>query len=102
MDTSKYYQNIRIRREELAKANPSGFLYVISLDSLERNSVGGSICEVSIADAARLMIEGTHRVTTEEELAAYRAQQDAVRVRNSAEGLARARAEMARVLGGIR
>lgn len=99
MDTQMYYAALREQRETMAKANPSGYLLVISLDDPQRNVTPGAVCEVSTADAARLLLERTHRVCTPDEVQAYRDRQGAERARIRKDDLDRTREMFESVMG---
>jgi len=81
MDTQQYYAILREQRETLAKQHPSGFCLVVSLDDPQRNVKAGAVCEVSVADCARLLLDRTHRVATPAEVEAYRDRQSVARAR---------------------
>lgn len=99
MDIQKYYQQVRLTREELTKQIPSGFCLVMSVANLEKNSTAGNLCEVTVADAARLLTDGTHRLATPEEVDGHRSAQDKERARISAEAVDNARKQFSAVLG---
>ena len=98
MDTQMYYAALREQRETLAKVNPSGYLLVISLDDPQRNVTPGAVCEVSTADAARLLLDRTHRVCTPDEVQAYRDRQGATRARTQRDDLDRVREQFRAVM----
>jgi hypothetical protein len=93
MTTQLYYQRIREKRADLANQFPKGFCLVVSVFSLEKNSTEGTFCEVLVPEAARLMTDGTHRLASEDEAAAYYAAQDVQRIRNAQDTLARTRGQ---------
>jgi hypothetical protein len=100
MDTTLYYAALREQRETLAKQHPSGFCLVVSVFDPQKNSTAGSICEVSVQDAARLTFDGTHRVATDDETCAYRNRQGVERARNRRDDLERTREMFQGVMGG--
>src|SRR4051794_32638017 len=82
-DFRQYYATIRAKQTELGPEFPEGCCLVMSVQSLERNSPGGNVCEVSLYDAARLLTDGTHRLATKEETVAFRERNDIMRSRNT-------------------
>lgn len=99
MNTISYYAARRDQREALSKAYPSGFVLVVSVENFEKNSKGGSICEVTADDAARLMLDQTHRVATDAEASAFRDQQAVARARICKDNLDRTREIFQRAMG---
>jgi hypothetical protein len=99
MNSQAYYQILRTKREDLAIRYPSGFCLVMSIFNPQRNSAPGNLCEVTVADAARLLYEGTHREATEDEARVYAANLDAERMRNAPDNVGRMRAQLNQVLG---
>ncbi len=83
----KYFEQIAHKRAELAGQFPEGCCFVVS---------NGSVCEVSLDIAARLLTEGTHQIATEAEAAKFRAAQAQGRAKDPlVETLAEARARFA-------
>ena len=99
MNSQAYYQILRTKREDLAIRHPSGFCLVISVFNAQKQSAPGNLCEVTIADAARLLFEQTHREATEDEAAIYAEKQDAERMRNAPDNVGRMRAQLNQLLG---
>lgn len=99
MNSQAYYAILRTKREDLAIRYPSGFCLVVSVFNSQKQSAPGNLCEVSIADAARLLYEGTHREATEDEVAIYAEKQDAERMRNAPDNVGRMRAQLNQLLG---
>jgi len=98
-DLQKYYQDMREKRAELTKDNDSGFCLVISLYNRDKGSTAGSVCEVSIKDAARVIVDGTHRVATAEEAEAFKQSQESNRAAIAKAELDRARKQFSQLMG---
>jgi hypothetical protein len=73
MDLRALRRDILKKKTELEQAYPSGYLYVTSLDNREKNVSAGTVTEVNIPNAARVLTERTHAVSTPEEIEAYHA-----------------------------
>jgi hypothetical protein len=69
MDHRAYWQKVRLQREALADEYPV-VISVESTDSLQ-------CTEVTQAIAAKNLVDGTHRLATPDEIAAWRADQKA-------------------------
>ena len=52
---------------------PSGFCYIVSVTNLDRNTTGGSTAQVSVALAAKSLVEGTHNLLDDDEIRAFEA-----------------------------
>jgi uncharacterized protein YggE len=91
MDARIYYQNIRARREELAARFPRGCCVAVSLPSLSTHATPGAACEVSTQIMARLITEGSHRLATDAETAAFHIEMDAERARRAPNSISRLR-----------
>jgi hypothetical protein len=77
MELKKYWQEIA----SIGKDLPD-FVWVMSLENKARGQVGGSIAEVNRDVAARLVHAKSHRLATEEEIAAHlKAREEARRTR---------------------
>jgi hypothetical protein len=72
MDLKKFKHDMLKKQAELELAHPSGYLYVTSQYHRERNVAAGTVTEVNIPNAARVLTEGTHQVSTIEEIESYR------------------------------
>jgi len=99
MNAQTYYQILRTKQEDLTIRHPSGFCLVVSVFNAQKQSAPGNLCEVTVADAARLEYEGTHREATQAEAASYAARQDAERMRNTPDAVGRMRAQLNQLLG---
>lgn len=71
MTSQQYYSDLRAKTNALAAQYPDGCLLVVSVANLLRGTTPGNICEVTVDNAARLILEGTHREATAEEIRAY-------------------------------
>ena len=73
-DLKKYWNDVRVAESALSK-----FVWLMSLDRPAKGEVGGRISEATRQVAARLLLAGSHRKASEEEIAAHQAQQELVR-----------------------
>ncbi|WP_321476613.1 hypothetical protein [uncultured Paludibaculum sp.] len=73
---------VRVRGKvaELRTEFPSGDCVLVSVKNDAFNTVGGMPMEVPVENAARHLVEGTHRMATETEIKAFREQQKAARL----------------------
>jgi hypothetical protein len=71
----KYYAKLNEQRAALAKQHPDGTLFVMSVAHPLGRSTAGNVCEVPVPIGARLLLDGTHRVADEPEIATFRADQ---------------------------
>jgi hypothetical protein len=84
---SQYYSEIRAKGQELANRFPNGDCLVICK---------GCVSEVPVRLAAQLLIEGSHRLATQDEADAFRATRAMNRATTSqVDTLANARAQFA-------
>lgn len=56
----------------LAPQFPDGFCMVMSIANRERNSTAGRAVEVTVKQAAKLIVEKTHRLATPDEIEVFR------------------------------
>lgn len=70
-DLRKYWSEIRAIERELPQ-----YVWLASIEDLLRGRVGLAIVEVAGAVAARMLEARTHRIATEEEVAAHKAGED--------------------------
>ena len=73
-DLKKYWQEIRAIEQSLPAE-----VWLVSLQNLAKGQVGGAIAEVAAAVAAKLLHAKSQRLVTEEEIEAYKAQQDEIK-----------------------
>lgn len=69
-----YFVEIKNQKALLGVQYPDGAVLVASLP-LPGRGKAGTICEVTTAIAARLIVEGTHRVANDDETREYRGNQ---------------------------
>jgi hypothetical protein len=101
MNAQEYYsRRKKIHAELKEKHGEHGSVLLVSVENLDKNSTAGNLCEVSVENAARCVVEGTHRLGTDEEYAAFRAQQQAAREAVAKETVERARNNFNALLGG--
>lgn len=88
----EYYRSIRQRQTELSGQFPDGSCLVVSKEC---------VCEVPVTVAARLLVEGTHKLASEQEACAFRATQAMNRATTPlVDSLANARQQFAALLSG--
>lgn len=92
MDFQAYYKNVREKREQLTRTFPSGCCVVLSVYNLAANSQPGGITECDLANAARIITDGTHRLATDKEAADFYSQRDAERARRAPGSVSRVQA----------
>lgn len=101
-NVNKYYADIAAKRTELAGQFPQGDCLVISVNNQDKNSTAGNMAEVPVGMAARLLVEGTHRVATPEDHKAFKDGQEKARKDIAAANLENVRKQFSDVLGGKR
>jgi hypothetical protein len=84
MDLKAFKRDMLKKQAELELAHPSGYLYVTSQYHREKNVAAGTVTEVNIPNAARVLTERTHAVSTPEEIEAYHARCEENRAQISA------------------
>lgn len=84
---TEYYTKLTAKQAELRKLYPSGSLHIASVNN-------GRVCGASIEVAARCIIEGSHRVTSEVEVQEHEKQMALLRAQstNAGGGIDQARA----------
>lgn len=82
MDLREYFQNIRRNEKVLETEHPDHVVYITSLKNSSKNSVPGTTMSATPYNAARGIVDETHRVATDEEIKAFFAHQEANRVDN--------------------
>ena len=83
----------------MTKQYPSGFCLVASVFNPEKNSTPGCLTEVTVADAARLLTDGTHRVATADEVSAYTNRQGVERSRIIRDDFDKVREQFKHIMG---
>lgn len=76
MTSQQYYSDLRAKTNALAAQHADGCLLVVSVANRLRGTTPGNICEVTVDNAARLILDGTHREATAEEIRAYQEAQE--------------------------
>jgi hypothetical protein len=71
-NVQQYYLSMKAKREELAGQFLKGDCLVTSVANLDHGSTAGNVAEVPVPLAARLLIEGTHRLSSKEEQTAFK------------------------------
>jgi hypothetical protein len=71
----RYWQEVRTIQASLPE-----FVWVVSVENPVEGFAGGCIAQVAAAQAARLLHAGSHRLATEAEIEAHRADEEAARL----------------------
>ena len=71
MDLKEYYTERRTLEADLEKEFPEDIVYVTSVRHRERNSLAGKTLSASYANAARVITDGTHRLSTASEVRGF-------------------------------
>ena len=83
-DLRVYWQEVRTLERSLPE-----FVWLMSLEDGKRGMVGGRMAEVSAAPAAQLLHANSHRLATEEEIAAHLEKENLARRQSFQDGLRR-------------
>jgi hypothetical protein len=83
-DLRVYWQEVRTLERSLPQ-----FVWLMSLEDVKRGMVGGRMAEVGAAQAAPLLHTRSHRLATEDEIAAHRIQEDQARRQSYHDGMRR-------------
>ena len=83
-DLRQYWQEVRALERSLP-----AFTWLVSLEDKKRGMVGGRMAEVGAASAAQLLHSKSHRMATEDEIAAHLEKEDRARRQGLHEGLRR-------------
>ncbi len=76
MKTAEYYAEVRKMAARLDEQFPQGFCVLTSVANRDKNTVAGNVTEAANDNAARCLVEGTHRLATEDEVAEWREHQE--------------------------
>jgi hypothetical protein len=71
MDLRQYFMDKREEEAKLKQQFPEGVVYVTSKFYRERNSTAGAVFSATISNAARVITDGTHRVSEEPEIRSF-------------------------------
>lgn len=91
-----YYAAIRQQTETLSKQYPSGACLVVSISTPGSRATAGTVCEVPVELAAKLLTENTHVLASESQIQEFHEAQRMNRPPIS--GLDAARAAFARLV----
>jgi hypothetical protein len=83
-DLRQYWQEVRALERSLPE-----FVWLVSLEDAKRGMVGGRMAEVGAASAAQLLHAKSHRLATEDEIAAHLEKADQARRQRVQDGLRR-------------
>jgi hypothetical protein len=74
MDVKKYWEEVRVIERSLPD-----YVWMVSVVDLLRGRVGEAIVEVGAALAAKLLIERSHRIASEDEVRAHKESENATK-----------------------
>jgi hypothetical protein len=83
-DLKVYWQEVRALEHSLP-----AFVWLMSLEDRKRGMVGDRMAEVGAEQAAKLLHANSHRMATEEEIAAHLVKEDRARRQSGSDGLRR-------------
>src|ERR1700676_4313525 len=83
-DLRQYWQEVRALERTLPQ-----FVWLMSLEDAKRGMVGGRMAEVGAAQAATLLHTSSHRLATEDEIAAHKIHEDQARRQSYHDGMRR-------------
>jgi hypothetical protein len=83
-DLKVYWQEVRALEHSLPE-----FVWLMSLEDRKRGMVGGRMAEVGAENAAKLLHTKSHRMATDEEIAAHLEKEDQARRQGLHDGLRR-------------
>jgi hypothetical protein len=89
MEARTYYAAIREKQAALSAQFPNGCCAVVSV-----NPANNGPCEVTLNNAARLLVEGSHRLASAGEIEAYNANQELRRAASGGNSLDSVRAQL--------
>lgn len=72
MDLKQYAKQVR----EIAEELPDAFVYLTSKENKGKGWIGGSVAEVAREQAARFIADDSHRLSSPQEIAAYKERQE--------------------------
>jgi hypothetical protein len=73
-DVKRYWQEVRAIEGSLPR-----FVWIVSIEDSLRERVGGSVAEVSAAQAGPLLWAKSHRIATEDEIRAHQAGEESAK-----------------------
>lgn len=76
MKTQAYYAELKKQVAALDEQFPQGFCLLTSVANRDKGTVAGNTCEVANDNAARCLVEGTHRLAAQEEVADWHEHQE--------------------------
>ena len=97
MDTKRYYSDIRKLETELTERCNGNTVHITSVFNREKNSTEGATCSASAYNAARAIVDSTHRLATPEEVQSFARLQEKNR-RESIDGEIRKRQQFVTVV----
>lgn len=71
IDLKDYWKRIRETERHLREQFPTGAVFVTSIENPDTRMPGGIVTSVTVATAARCIINRTHTVASEAEISAY-------------------------------
>ena|ERR1035437_4589227 len=95
-----YYAEKRALRNTLNARHPDGSFLAVSIANPLKGSTAGNVCEVDTAIGARILLAGTHREATAEEVRLYREAQVLTQARTASDPLQSARVQFGLLVKG--
>jgi hypothetical protein len=83
-DLRQYWHEVRELERSLTE-----FVWLMSIEDARRGMVGGRMAEVGAPQAAQLLYKKSHRLATEDEVAAHLAKEERARKQSLHDGLRR-------------
>jgi hypothetical protein len=68
MDIHSFYKDVRAKEAELEKNYPDRVVHITSLENKEKNVTSGATCSSTPRMAAERIVNGTHRIATQDEI----------------------------------
>ena len=97
---TSYYQDLHALQATLNTKYPDGTFLAVSIANSLKGSTAGNTCEVDTTIGARILLAGTHREATPEEVRLYRESQALTRARTTSDPIACARLQFGLLVKG--
>lgn len=78
-DIKEYWREVRSVEATLLASlgqDKQSVVYIVSVENKSKGTSAGSVCEADIETAARMIVDGTHKVASESEVAAWKTHQE--------------------------
>ena len=97
---TSYYSDLHGLRDRLNTKYPDGAFLAVSIANSLKGSTAGNTCEVDTTIGARILLAGTHREATAEEVRLYREAQVLTQARTASDPLQSARVQFGLLVKG--